>query len=280
MAEQEWSQQAVEQQAAEIEKQHPETPEPEAKVEEPVKEKVEERVEKVVPLGALHEERARRREIALQNQRLQTELQELKRQQQEILQRVSQQQQPQVPSYEQDPLANMNHGVQQTQKELQELKAHQQRQEQYAQQQMQMQHFLGQIQSAQNDFASKEPNAVEGIDFWKTSVLKEYEASGMTKAQAMQRIQQEVFLMSRDAFTAGENPAEIAYNRALARGYVPPSKKLDMQKAGQQAALPQGSGGKSGGLPTLEALAKMDTMKDFAKATAGENWEKLMRKYQ
>lgn len=277
MPDQEWSQQAVEQQAADLEKPETETPQPETQAEE-VKEKVVEQVEKVVPIHALHESRAKEREARAQNAQLQQQLRELQRQQQEFMARVNQPQQPAVPSYDEDPLRNMHGNIQQTQKQLQELADQNKRELAAREQQAQMQQFAQAVRSAAADFEAREPGANDGINFWKQSLLKEYEASGLGRQQAVQRVLREEFELAYQAMQVGDNPAEVAFNRAVARGYVPGGKKLEMQKAGQGAALPTASSGKGGGLPSLEALLKMDP-KDFSKATSGDNWEKLLRKH-
>lgn len=278
MPDQEWSQESVEKQAAEHQEPAVEQEAPAPEVETEAKEKVVETVEKVVPLHALHESRAKEREQRMANQRLQQQVAELQRAQHELMQRLTQPPPPQIPTYDQDPLGNLSGTVQQTQKQLQEIADANRRREEQSVQQAQWTQFVGAVQQANKAFESQEPNANDGINFWKQSLLKEYEASGMPRQVAAQRVMREEFELAHQALSMGENPAEVAYNRAVARGYVPSQKKLEMQEKGQKAALPNASSGKSGGLPSLEALLKMDRA-DFSKQTAGGNWEKLMKKY-
>jgi hypothetical protein len=74
---------------------------------------------------------------------------------------------------------------------------------------------------------------------------------GMTQEAARRQLHQDEVNLSAEAFKNGDNPAKVAYDMAIARGYVPPKQRLDMQKEGQGASMPSGSGGKSGGLPSL-----------------------------
>jgi len=119
---------------------------------------------------------------------------------------------------------------------------------------------------------------MQAINFAKQARVKEYMAVGLSQNEALQRLAVDEHQLVQTAIQNGENPAQVAFNWAKARGYVSPKQKLEMQQEGQKASLPTGGGGKGGGDPSLEALLKMSP-KDFAKATAGDNWEKLLRKY-
>lgn len=264
-----WSQEAVEQQATEADKtpETPETPEPQAQEAKP-------EVHKVVPLTALHEERNRRKEANQRAQYLEQQNQALQRQMQDFMAR---QQQPEKLPDPNDPLGVMQHGIQKTQNELAQMR---QQREQEQQQQLQMsqrQQFINAVKAQEAEFVTRQPDANDGITHWKKSLVAEYEAAGLSRHEAVQRLHQEELQLSWEALQRGDNPAEVAYNRSLSRGYVPAAKKLEMQKQGQGASMPSGSGGKSGGLPSLEALLKMGSS-EFTKATAGDNWAKLVNK--
>lgn len=270
-----WTKESVEQQAAQVEEKP--APEVEAQTEtesEPeVQEKV--KVQKVVSYNALHEERAKRKEANLRAQQLEQQVQFLSRQQQELMARLGQPQAAQPDPT--DPIGVMQHGIQKTQGEVQQLRENQDRQNQAAQQQQQLQSFVQHVQSQDAEFKARQPDSHEAIDYLRKGMLEEIKAQGATHQQAVAAVKQEELRMAWVATQQGENPSEMAYNRAQARGYVPSQKKLEMQKQGQGASMPSASGGRSGGQPSLEALLKMSSA-DFTKATAGDNWAKLVGK--
>jgi hypothetical protein len=235
-----------------------------------------EKVEKVVPLAALHEERAKRREAAQREAGLRQELEAIRRQQLEILQR--QQQPAPPPDAATDPLGALVHNQAQTQQRLDQIALQNWNNQQAAAQRQQYESFVSEVRTKAEAFVQEQPDANDGISFLKNGRVAEYKAMGMTTQEAQQRMLHDEWQLSQWALQNGENPAQVAYNMAIARGYVAPEKKLDMQARGQNASMPHAGGGKSGGTPSLETLLKMDS-KEFAKATSGDNWAKLMKKH-
>lgn len=268
-----WLEEAATQQA---EKPVVEEPVVEESTEEPVKEKVV--AEKVVPLGALHESRAKERQARQEAQAARSELEQFRRQYLESMQRQQQATAPQAPDKTTDPVGNITHTLEQTQAQLADIQKASIAQQQEALQRRQFEGFVAEVRTRAEAFTKEQPDANDGINFLKKSRVEEYKAMGMTGQEAQQRMLHDELQLSQWAMGNGENPAQVAYNMAIARGYVAPDKKLDMQSRGQGASMPAGSGGKGGSTPSLEALLKMDS-KDFAKATSGDNWEKLMKKH-
>lgn len=274
MAEQEWSQESVEKQAEEAQVEKPEPDKVETPEETPVKEKV----ESVVPLPALQEERAKRREAVQRAQAFEQQLAEQARFNQQLLARFAQQQQPQAPDPNVDPFGNIVHTTHQTQAEIRQIRQEQAQRDAWQNQQAQQMQWQQAVQSHESAFRQQTPDYDEAVKFAQAARMNEYQAMGLSRDAAAQRLTQDKVELIQWAFQSGENPAKAAYDWATARGYVSAGKKLEMQKEGQGASTPSGGGGKSGGAPSLEALLKMDS-KDFAKATSGDNWEKLLKKY-
>lgn len=268
---QEWSQESVEKQAAEVEKQDP----PKVETDE---EQTREKVETVVPLPALQEERAKRREATQRAQDFERQLAEQARFNQQLLARIAQGQQPQAPDPGTDPLGAVVHTSQQTQAELARMRQEQAQRDAWQAQQAQQAQWQQAVQVHEASFRQQTPDYDEAVKFAQAARMKEYQAMGLSRDAAAQRLTQDKYELINWAFQSGESPAKAAYDWAAARGYVPAQKRLEMQREGQGASTPTGGGGKSGGAPSLEALLKMDS-KDFAKATAGDNWEKLLKKY-
>jgi hypothetical protein len=273
-----WSQEGVEKQAAELEQKQVEQPD---KIEKPAPEKTEgedgevkDKVEKVVPVGAMHEERAKRREATQRAQAAEQQAEQYKRQMLELMARMQQPAQPQIDPN--DTLAVTQHTVQQTAAEVKALREASERQAQETQQQENVRRFVADVQAKEQEFLKEQPDGVEGVKFLKESRLNEYKAGGLSHAEASQRMLHDERELVIWAMRNGENPAKVAFDIAVARGYVSPAKKLEMQKNGQGASMPSGGSGKAGGAPSLEALLKMDSA-EFAKATAGDKWEKLLK---
>jgi|SRR6266850_55960 len=232
----------------------------------------EERVEKVVPLGALHEERARRKELAGQVQRQEQELALLR---QQMAAATTQQQQKVAPDPN-DPVAVINYKLDQTQAELQATRQAQERATQESLQRTQLEHFTAAVRVKDAEFSKDHPEAADAINFLKEQTVNQYLASGMTREQATRTMLGDEFNLAAQAMRNGDNPTEIAYNIAVARGYTPAAKKLEMQREGRGASMPSGGQGKGGGTPSLDALLHASG-DDFLKATEGDKWPKLFK---
>ena len=241
------------------------------------------KVEKVVPLSALHEARAQAKEYRRQAE-------EFRRQQSEMMQYMAQQQawqnqqqQPKpapIPEFQQDPLGNMRGEIGQTREQLQALvqnmTASQQQAWQRDQQAVAEYQFRAAASQADAEFTAQEPDAPTGINFLKSQRVAQYEAGGLSRQQAQQRMLQDERDLVAFCLQNGENPAERAYAMAKAAGYVPAKQKMAMQRDGQGSTLPNASSGVGGGRLSLDALAKLKGT-DFLDATKGGKWKQMMR---
>jgi hypothetical protein len=282
----EWNQDSVEKQARELESQSAASqPDPKPGAEQTETEQSEQpeqhqrpkdtpEVEMGKTKAALAEERVRRRAEAAKARNLEQSL--VAMQQEMAALRQAQQPQYQAPDPAQDPAGAILHTQRQTQQQIFALQQQQYQREQEELQRQQVQTFVTTVKSLNDEFAKDQPDANDGINFLKSARVEEYKAMGMTHAEANARMQNEEIQLVQWAFQNGENPAKVAFEMAKARGYVSPKQKLDMQRQGQGASMPSGAGGRSGGKISLEALAKLSG-DEFAKATSGANWEKLMK---
>lgn len=259
-------------QTAEEPAPEPEKPkdEPAPEVKEPVKpdttaQKAEQpKEDKVVPISALHEARYEIREM---RKKLDA-LSQIKEQVDEIR---AQKQKPQVPGFEEDPLGNLKHGVDQaqnlyaeTQNTLKQLEARQQ-------DTLLQQHVI----SLEHEFRQGHPDYDKAVSHVLEIKKAELEEVGITDPEQMQvAISQAVRSLTTRALEQGKSPAEVAYNLAKRMGYkqeeakvAPVASKLDMVKQAQEKAgktLPKG--GEAEVNPTASALAneKFDIFsKDF-----------------
>lgn len=275
----EWNQQSVEKAAEALQPQqtdqHIDAPEPPEGEAEPGKVKE----ERVVPHGAFHAEREERKKAQARLREMEQQNAQLVRQQQEILQRLTTPQQPQqqITPYEQDPLLNIKQTTELTAQQVHEMRQKSENDRAESVRREQFGNFVNTVRAQAQEYAAEQPDANDAIGFLKQSRVNEYKAMGMGQQEAVQRMLKDEMDLAAWALQQGENPAKVARDMAISRGFVSPKQKLEMQREGQGASLPTG-GGKSGGLPSLESLLKMDS-KDFAKATSGDNWEKLLKKH-
>ncbi len=253
------------QEAPQVEAQEAETPEVE-------------KVEKVVPLGALHEERQRRKELQAEAAQLRAQFAEMQRQQVEMMRFIqTPQTQQQLPDKVADPLGYQVERTEQVAQKVDQLAQWEQQKWQEQQAANARATFENHVRAQDAAFAQEQPDAPEAINFLKAQKTAEYEAAGLSKAQATQRMLHDELQLCIAATQRGENPAEVAYRMAQAVGYTPAQKKIDMQANGSKASAPNGGGGQGGGKLSLDALLKMDS-KDFLKQTSGDNWKKLVGK--
>lgn len=263
-------------QAAAVENEQPEAQEGEQEQPE-----AQEKVEKVVPLAALHEERRRRQELQRSHEQSQAYLQSLQQQQVALMQELQRREQaaarpPTDPNA--DPLGYMAEGVQRTQAELNAMRQEMWQQQQRTAQEQARTAFIATVAQAEAAHVARVPDSRDAVQFLRERKYREYTAAGLDEMSASQAVDRDGWMLAQACLQRGENPQERAYEMALALGYKPRANAQDrvaMQAAGQKASTPAGGAGQGGGRISLDALAKM-APDEFLKATAGDKWKKLM----
>lgn len=220
--------------------------EPEAKVEEV--EEVEETEEEekevpTVPLSALNEARA-------QSRQLQSELQSLKQQvdqfqtlkQQMDEWRKTQQGQQQEQEFNTDPLGALRKQNEALQQQIEELVASQTKGREEAQTTQQLQQ---QVSAYVQSFREQQPLYDDALQYVMQGRAKELEAWGMPAHEAQAALEQEANALAQQALQSGQNPAELVWRIAQARGFQakPKPPKVESIQRGQKASqsLPSGS---------------------------------------
>jgi hypothetical protein len=233
-------------------------------------------VKKVVPLAALHEERRER-------QRLQNELAEQRRVMDTVNKRleVLMTPRPQVPNPNENFAGYIDHRfselAQQNQQTQQALADRQQREDQ----QRQIQALASQVINSAAQYAKEAPDFHEAVGHLNTTRARELMALGVPEVQAAQQAQMELDQAAMTWAAQGQNPAQIAYEFAKARGYAPkqaqqtPQEKIATQQKGMQASRSLGSGGAAPGKLTAQALADMSD-EEFANLSESD-WRKVWR---
>jgi hypothetical protein len=235
--------------------------------------------DKMVPHGALHEERMKRKNAEAETRRQQAELAQLRQTMQvgnerlqQLLQRITPQEQ--VPDPNTDPVGHLAYSQQKLSEQVDGLGKTLEQERNEVRQREQVQQFVGAVKGGVQEFVKQTPDYQTAYEFARDSRLREHIASGMTEEQAIDAFANDERHLALGAMQRGENPAAVTYRIAQARGYVPAAKKMEMQQRGQAAAKPTGS--VASGKISLEALANMSN--DEFDAIAGDNkqWRKLM----
>lgn len=251
-------------------------PEAHAQAEEP----------KVVPLAALHEERGKRREMAAQLEAERRAREDIERRVEARLQALAQarqQPEPEPPAIDENPIGHLSHKLGETQAALRVL-AQQSMEDREASHQAAMQAQLAhRVTAAEVSFAGATPDYGDALKFLHSARSRELQAFGVDEMTAAKNSAEEMRVFAMTAAAQGRNPAEVAYALAKAKGYtakaqakVDPAEKMAAAQRGVAASqsLGNGGGGGDGKLTAKQLVAMSD--EEFAKATAGGNWAKLM----
>lgn len=246
----------------------------------PLEQPQEQRQEKTVPLAALHEERARRKEMQAQINRMEQAYQE-------VLKRAQpQQEQPKGPAFEEDPINYLRQENYALQQKLQQYDQRFGQMDQQQQLQEQRNAFENWYKESADRFSQTTPDFKDAYKYLINSRGQELMALGYNRQEAEMLIRQEEANLASKAYQDEVNPGERLYAWAKQRGYSAPKPqvqqnqqvdqnlKLDTIEKGQKAAKTlNGGGGKSANELSLESLAELDG-EEFNAA-----WEKMSKMF-
>ena len=243
-----------------------------------------------VPQGALHEERAKRKQAAQEVERIRYEQEQYRQTVENRLAQMQnawqQQNQPKVPAYEEDPVTNLKHVADSTQEQLAQIQAYQQhewnKQQAYAAQQQNKERLERAVAEDVREFVEQAPDYLEAYQDLKQKRFKQYSALGYPPEQALQIVNQEEYQLAATAFQNGRSPAQAVYEMALAYGYTKKeavkasenAQKMETLQKGVKAASSLGSGGAPTGKVTVDAIAQMDD-EEFDGFMKSGGWNKL-----
>lgn len=237
---------------------------------------------RVVPLAALHEERSKRRELAAQVEAERRTREEMERRFEARLQAIARSATPQkqVPSLEENPVGHLSHKLDVMQSQQQALMQQSQAEREAAQLAEYESALAAKVQHEERVFAATHPDYVDAVKHLHAVRLRELNALGVDDAQAEMQSARELRELAYVTSAKGQSPAEIAYKFAQARGYVgkqpDAAQRIQTAQRGAAAATSLGNGAStgSGAMGARELLAMSD--EEFAKATSGDKWRKLM----
>lgn len=227
-----------------------------------------------VRLGALHEERHKRRELERQLQEFQGKYSTLESRTNEILKRFQQEDAPQIPQWEQDPLGHTKTRLETQEERLARLEREDEQRRAMTEQQHHYMQFRGVVAQHTQEFVAKTPDYPQAYQHLLGMQAKALQVAGFPPDQVRATLEQFETAIAQRALQDGVNPAERAYAMAKEMGYRPnaapqdPARKLQRIAEGQRtsASLSDAAGSAK---PQLDAkaLAEMPD-DDFAKIWA------------
>ncbi len=233
------------------------------------------REERFVPLQALQEERAEKKQ-------LREELKAYREWQAQLAQRLQQVPQPtapQAPDPEKQPLDYINHVLGSMQASTQELQQWRQQQESAAQQRSTLQQYANWASTQEQEFIKSQPEYHDAYWFATETRDKELQALGyMDAATRASIVRMNTAEIVNNAIQSGRNPAELVWEYAQARGFTSRPKRSSGNEEAQAkiAAGLQAVGGKlnqGGAAGDSEVSAK-----DLAGITDPDEFEKAWKR--
>lgn len=236
--------------------------------------------EKMVNYGALTEERAKRRELEAQIQKMEERFSQF---QERITNPPAPE--PEIPAYDEDPGEHLRQRLERTEQAASTLLEQRQAQEASLQEQQALREWAGRFQQNENEFAQSHADYYDAANYLRDSRIAEYKAVGWDEAGAQAQILKETVELGLDAERRGISAAERFYELAKVRGYQPGNGTAPTEGSTRQPNLEQiernmgkaKSLGPSGSSPRPTTLADLADMDDdsFDKATDGDAWAKM-----
>lgn len=201
------------------------------KAAEPAKVKAD-KVEKMISLSALHEERGRRKAIETEKRAMETQLAEL-RGKFSIIEKLNAPKEPDPPTTETDIFGVVNNTVQTVADIQKRMKADDEAKKAEGEHQTLVNTYR--MDAAQ--FRAKSPDFDAAYNHLLNSRADELRAMGYNDpAQLHQALTNDEVNIAKQAAANGASAAEIIYNLAKLRGYAKPEPKPDPDEAAKAAA--------------------------------------------
>jgi len=233
---------------------------------------------KFVPLQALQEERAEKKQ-------LRDELRQYREWQAQLAQRlqqlpVAQQPAAQVPDPQTRPLDYINHVLGNMQATTAELQQWRQQQEQAAQQRAAVQQASDWAAAQEREFIKGQPEYPEAYRYAADARDKELQALGYSDPAARANIvRMNTAEIINNAIQQGKNPAELVWEYARARGFTPKAARAAAGNAEAQAKIAAGLQAGGAKLNQGGATGEGDlSAKDLAGITDPEEFEKAWKR--
>ena len=236
---------------------------------EPAKD--DDKAKRMVPHGALHEERERRKQAEKRAERVEELFQRFMA---ERGQPKTEEKGPEIPAFDQDPANHLRVKQETAEQRLARLENERQAEAKINR----LRQHVGAIEA---EFAAKAPDDQDAVKFLQARKVAQYERSGMSRAEAVQAVANDAMMFTHAVLQRGLNPAEQAYELARDWGYTAkqpdkpkPEEKLETIRKGQEAAKGGGGGSAPEAPASLKSLADMDP----SDPNFDKEWDRLMRR--
>lgn len=277
------------------------TVEPKARA--PRQEKAKDEAPKTVPHEAFHEERSKRQQTEREFKAFKKEQEEKEarlQQRLDMLFQAREQPQPKGPDLAKNPLQYIQTLEQRVAAQEQETAQQRQAREQQEKQQQEEGNLWTNYRTAGREYTKAVQDFPVAYDFLLQSRVQELQMMGFDEDTIRRTIKSDEFNIAQNAFQAGNDPADMIYRWAKARGYQPGQKpngngapkpqpsEIDRLKGAQDASETLSKGGSptaTSGRVTLETLYRMSDSELSAfiqkmNAKDPEGYEKLKRRLE
>lgn len=256
--------------------------EPEVAAEPEPQEQEQEKVQKVVPLAALHEERAKAKRMRDELNALHEQTRVGNERLNQLYQAMQQAQAQKLPDLEADPVNNLDmrqraieQALQQQNQVLAHTQAERQREAAIAQ-------LTNHVSAQEREYVAQAPDYHKALEHLKSTEVRALVALGHDEQQAAAIVHNNFGSMAWQMAQRGENIPERVYELAKARGYtnqtVNPQgqQRIATAQKGVAASKSLGSGAGTTNNLTLESLASLPA-EEFAEMTKDPKvWRRMM----
>lgn len=146
-------------------------------------------------------------------------------------------QSPQIPSYDEDPLGNLNAKLELANKKIESLSKADEQMMASQKQQQEFNDFMGKYRDQATQFASQTPDFVEAYAHLVKEVQADYMAQGLTAHEAQQAALNMEIDIAKRQMGRNENPAKVLYDMAKRRGYQGQAAEKAPQPSGKKTPV-------------------------------------------
>ena len=252
------------------------TPEVTPEVEEQKAEEPAKPPEGYVPHGALHEERARRKELQRENQEFREKLARLDEQV-----KLFKKPENETPKFDEDPIGFSKHEIDRLNRELANVSKQTPESINSLEQKIELMNMQRNVERQEMQFEKSTPDYRDALTYYAKSRAETFSELGYEAEEVHELVAKELQDATRRAIDSGKNPAEIVYKMAKRSGFSgkqdndKDGRKIDTLKKAESASKSlSDTGGKSKGELSAEALAEMSD--DEFKNLSDEDFRKAM----
>lgn len=185
-------------------------------------------------------------------------------------------QEPQGPSFEDDPAEYLRNQHELTQKQLQELSHQRTQEEESRKQQEEALKFVRSFEAQEAEYANERKDYYDAVNHLRSQRAAFWQSIGHDPASAAQMVAQEMLSIVQTASANGADAPEAIYNLAKQSGYQMKQGNVTQLRENVERSQSLGSNGSTPRAARLSDLAAMSD-DEFDAATDGQKWASLWR---